>query len=46
MGVEWKEPLRRWESFIGPGTLEEPSDTWTAKAPLDFLARVASENSS
>lgn len=45
MGVEWKEPLRRWESFIGPGTLEEPSDTRTAKAPLDFLAR-ASENSS
>lgn len=40
-----KEPLRRWESFLGPVALEEPSDTGAAEAPLDFLARVASESS-
>lgn len=45
MGAEWKEPLRGRESFIGPGALEEPRDAGTAKVPLDFLVRVASENS-
>jgi len=44
-GGRVKEPLRRLESFVGPGALEEPSDAGTARAPLDFLARVASENS-
>lgn len=33
------EPLRRWESFIGPGTLEEPSDTRTAKAHVGLLGQ-------
>lgn len=45
MGAEWKEPLRGRESFVGPDAPEEPRDIGTAKVPLDFLARVALENS-
>ena len=43
-GLSWRS-LSEGGSLVGPGAPEEPRDTGTAKVPLDFLARVASENS-